>query len=466
MNQSTKKKDNLSRNAAIYTIGNFLNQAIAVITSPVFTRLLTTEEYGRITIYMTWVGMFTIFTGLELGGSLANAYIDYGKNKYKAYAKSCIVLSVLITLLYIILATLFRKELEVVFDLNYNLLILALLHSFFNSSILYLSKYLSLLKKAIPYVLISFGQMLLNVVLSIILILYSDWNPAISRIQGQFWASAVFGILVSLLFLLNKEKLLDFQYIKYGLFLSVPLMFHALGGIILSSSDKLMLSRMADDSVTGLYSFAVTVTSVIHVISVSFNIAWVPYLYETLRSRQIVSIQKRTERYLSCYTFVSCGFLLVMPEVVKILADKKYWDCIPLVIPLIIGEFYRFLYFFPVNYEFYNKQNQWIAFATLMTGGINVMLNFFWIPSWGMYGAVLSTVISYIICFVFHEIIARKLIGSFFMKVNLYIKYTVIIIIMSVITALLLEAIMVRWLIAFIYGGILLKRILIDKELF
>lgn len=466
MNENTKKKDNLSRNAAIYTIGNFLNQAVAVLSSPIFTRLLSTYEYGRVTVYTTWVGIFTIFTSLELGGSLANAYIDYGERNYKAYAKSCISLSSLTTFFIILISILFHKKMEMIFDLNYSVLVVAILHSFFNGSILYLSRYLSLLKKAIPYVLISFGQLILNILLSIIIIVYSDWNPAISRIYGQFLASAIFGIIVIIMFLGNREKLLDFRYLKYGLLLSAPLIFHALGGIILSGSDKIMLSRLTDDSMTGLYSFAVTVTSVIYVVSTSFNVAWVPYLYEMLKNQQMVRLWERTKRYLGCYTFVSCGFLLVMPEVVKILANKSYWNCIPLVIPLTVGEFFRFIYFFPVNYEFYQKKNQWVALATTITGIINVVLNFLWIPSWGMYGAALATLISYILCFIFHEIVARKIIGNFYVKAKLYYKYLLILVMTSIVSWIFLDLVILRWMAAFIYGGILLKRILKDTELF
>lgn len=459
-------KDNLSRNAAIYTIGNFLNQAVAFFLSPVFTRLLSTYEYGRVTVYTTWMGFFTIFTSLELGGSLANAYIDYGKSNYKAYAKSCISLSSLITFSIILVSTLFQKKMEVIFDLSYDLIVVAILHSFFSGSILYLSRYLSLLKKALPYVLISFCQLILNILLSIIFIVYSDWNPAISRIYGQFLASAIFGIIVIIMFLGNRKKILDIRYLKYGLSLSVPLIFHALGGIILSGSDKLMLSRIADDSMTGLYSFAVTVTSVIYVVSTSFNVAWVPYLYEMLKRQQMKSLLERTKRYLGCFTFVSCGFLLVMPEVVKILANKSYWSCIPLVIPLTVGEFFRFIYFFPVNYEFYQKKNQWVALATIITGIINVALNFWWIPFWGMYGAALATLISYILCFAFHEIVARKFIGNFYVKMKLYYRYLLILVLTAIVSWMFLDFIIFRWMAAFIYGAILLKRILKDKELF
>ncbi len=466
MDRNIKIKDNLSRNAAIYTVGNLFNKAILVLSSPVFTRLLSTNEYGQVTVYITWLGIFTVFTGLELGGSLTNAYYDYGEKNYRAYAKTCISLSMLATLVIILAVVLFQERMEKVFNLDYSLVLLAFLHSFFNNNIMYLSQYLSLLRKAVPYVLISIGQSALNILFSLAAIIYSDWNPALSRIYGQFFASALFGILITVFFLCNKEKILNFKYLKYGLLLSVPLMFHMLGGLILSGSDKLMLSRIADDSVTGLYGFAVSVVTIINAVSISFNTAWMPYLYEMLKKRQIKILQKRTEQYLSCFTFLSCGFMLVMPEMVKVLADKAYWDCIPLVIPLVIGEYFRFLYFFPANYEFYHKQNQWIATSTMLTGIINIGLNLLWIPFLGMYGAALSTVISYVLCFVFHEAVARGRIGNFYVKVKIYVINTFILCMTAITSWIFLQCGAVRWIAACVYAGILLRRILRDKKLF
>lgn len=466
MNGHAQMKDNLSKDAVIYTVGNLFNKALSVLSAPLFTRLLTTNEYGRVTVYITWIGIFAVFTGLELSGSLINAYYDYGEKNYRAYAKSCISLSVLVTFCLILAVALFREKLEKILGLEYKLIMLALLHSFFNNNISYLSRYLSLLKRAVPFVMVSIGQSVLSIVFSLAAIFYTDWNSAIARIYGHFGASALFGMFVAVLFLRFGERLLNAEYLKYGLLLSIPLIFHTLGGLLLSGSDKLMLSRIADDSVTGLYGFAVSVVTVMNAVSLSFNTAWTPYLYEMLKRQQIEVLQKRTGRYLGCYTYISCCFLLIMPEMVKILADRAYWECIPLVIPLVIGEYFRFLYFFPANYEFYHKQNQWVAIATAITGIINICLNFLWIPFIGVHGAALATLVCYILCFIFHEIIARWKIGSFFMNTGIYIGYTVVLCVTAGMAWVFLEFPAIRWTSVSVYAGMLLKRILLDKKLF
>ena len=40
---------------------NFMQKGISFLTAPVFTRLLTTDEYGVITIYSSWLDVIGIF---------------------------------------------------------------------------------------------------------------------------------------------------------------------------------------------------------------------------------------------------------------------------------------------------------------------------------------------------------------------------------------------------------------------
>ena len=54
----------------LYLIGNIFNKAIAFITIPIFTRLLTTEEYGIVNTYTSWASILMVIVGLSLGNSV------------------------------------------------------------------------------------------------------------------------------------------------------------------------------------------------------------------------------------------------------------------------------------------------------------------------------------------------------------------------------------------------------------
>ncbi|MEG1186120.1 MAG: oligosaccharide flippase family protein, partial [Eubacterium sp.] len=69
------KKNSFLSSSIIYVFGSFLTGGIAFITTPIFTRLLTPEDFGITSVFMTWVSVFTIFIGLQTSSTIATAHI-------------------------------------------------------------------------------------------------------------------------------------------------------------------------------------------------------------------------------------------------------------------------------------------------------------------------------------------------------------------------------------------------------
>ena len=77
---------------------NFMQKGISFLTAPVFTRLLTTEEYGRITVYSSWLDVIGIFAMFGLCNNVFyNGIIEY-KNDRNNFTFSMLTLSNVITL--------------------------------------------------------------------------------------------------------------------------------------------------------------------------------------------------------------------------------------------------------------------------------------------------------------------------------------------------------------------------------
>jgi len=63
--------------AAVYTVSKFLLRAISILTAPIFTRLLTTSDYGMVSNFTAWVSILACFTGLGLGTPVVRGYTKY-----------------------------------------------------------------------------------------------------------------------------------------------------------------------------------------------------------------------------------------------------------------------------------------------------------------------------------------------------------------------------------------------------
>ena len=88
-----KRSENLNA-TLFYMIGNLFDKAIALITVPIFTRIMSAADYGIFNTYASWVSIFAIFIGLSLGQTLRSAIYDK-EIEVESYISSIFGLSIL-----------------------------------------------------------------------------------------------------------------------------------------------------------------------------------------------------------------------------------------------------------------------------------------------------------------------------------------------------------------------------------
>ena len=115
----------------------------------------------------------------------------------------------------------------------------------------------------------------------------------------------------------------------------MPLIVHSLSDILMSQSDRIMLMAQKGESVVGVYSFCYTMALPVSVLSGAINSAWTPEYYELMVKKKIDEIKEHYSRQQFIMTAMTCGYMLVAPEAVKILSVKEYWGGIS-IIPLVV----------------------------------------------------------------------------------------------------------------------------------
>ena len=84
-----------------FFICTFSTKAISVLTTPLFTRLLTTSEYGEYSVYTSWLGIFTVFISLNLSlGVFMRGLIKFKENK-EQFAASMQALTFIMAVVWI-----------------------------------------------------------------------------------------------------------------------------------------------------------------------------------------------------------------------------------------------------------------------------------------------------------------------------------------------------------------------------
>ena len=431
--------------ALVYTVGNFLLKGINFFTVPIFTKILSTNDYGITAIYSTWSGILTILIGLGVNGTVGSARGNLQEDEYNEYLSTNMFLTTIVFGIFIIMSILFKEYLGNILKINSKLIIILVINSFFNYIISLISSIYTFDKEANKYLLLSFITTILNITISIVLIENINSDKYFGKIYGGAISAIIIGMFSYIKILKRGKKLISRRYWMYCLPMSIPIVFHNLSHLMLNQVDRVMLQQYEGAAIVGVYSFTYNIGIILNIINTSINSAWVAWYFDSLKEKLYCEIEKKARLYIIIFTALTSMFLLGSSEIIKILSPKEYWGGISLLPLIILGYYFVFLYTFGVNYEFYKKKTIFIAIGTIASAFINIVINIVLIPKIGVQGAAISTLVSYIVLFIMHEFIVRVIFNHKDFPFKYYIYSIFIVVIASIFNYIFLENTIIRW---------------------
>lgn len=462
-------KKSMNRITLINIFSTVLLQGISMLTAPVISRLLGTENYGIVSIYNTWVPVVTIILGLQAESTLNLARTEYPEEEQKKYQSSILAMVLLSFLVGTAVIAACQKPLSELLRLHPVMVLLIVIQAYGSFCITLLNCKLAYEFKADKNLLLSLVVAVLSIGVSVALILSMPpesnyWG----RVLGLASVYGCFGIGISIFFFSRGRTLFHKAYWKFCLPLSLPLIVHSLAGVALGQSDRIMLQQMCDEATVGIYSLAAAFASVMSIVWSSLNNSWVPFFYEFSNNKQIDEIKKHGRNYLELYSILAIGFMLLTPEVYKLFASQAYWSGTSMIPLLVLGYYFVFLYSFPANYEFYNRKTKATAVCTLIAGACNIGLNLIFIRHWGVFGAALATMAAHGVQFLVHYFYAMSIKKGvdFPFRMKLLVPYVLPVMAVTAWTAVFPGAWWLRWGVGAVLGVWELLRMLKRKSIF
>lgn len=453
----------------LYNIAStIILQGLTFLSGPIFSNALGTHNYGISSVYLTWVQIAsTVFT-LQAAGTIANARVSFPIEEQENYQSSVFSLSTFSYLIFSAITLLILIPISHYREINILMVISGLAHGWGMYCVSSMNAKFTYEFKADKNFLLSVSTSFLTIGLSIALI--KTFPPETNywgRILGQSTVYLTIGIILYLYILHRGKTVYSKEYWAFTLPIAVPTIFHLLAYIILNQSDRVMLQKMLSSSEAGIYSLAYTFSAVLSAIYQALNNSWVPFYYEYTRQNEIEKMKKHAKNYLELFTIISMGFILLSREVFRLYAGRSFWkgtDYVPL---FALGYYFVFLYSFPVNYEFYHKKTKTIAIGTTGAAFCNIILNYFLILSYGSIGAVIATVVSYGLQFIFHSFCAKKIKDSIYpFALKEFIPGLLSVSLVCCFYFLTKDRFIIRWVIAFALGIYILGKMFKRKEIF
>ena len=236
-----KPVQSLSSRTFIMMISTILLNAIAIITAPIFTRILTTKDFGIYSVYLSWVSILAIICGLQTNGTLNNAKVDFSDDDYKSYCINCFFLSTLGSIILSVFLLFFNAIVSDWSGIPKECMVWLIVGTYGSYIVGFLSSYLLIEKKVVENLIISLVITLTTTIGSILLIIYSKMPGYYARILSYGIVYLCIGVVIVTYFFRLRRLRINLSYWKYCLSLSLPLVVHSLSGRLLDQSDRIML---------------------------------------------------------------------------------------------------------------------------------------------------------------------------------------------------------------------------------
>ena len=402
----SKGKD-LAKNTAIVSIGKICTQLITFFLLPIYTAVLSNEEYGVVDLLNTLTSLLLPLATLQIEQGIFRYFLDCRENKEKqttlitTVSKFILVQSAICILIFLCASPFIHNEYKYFLMAN-------LLMGILSSISLQICRGLGDNK---TYAVGSFITGALTVILNVMFIVAFKWGA-----YGMLIATAISNLLCAIYVFVKKKiykyidiKQNDKKLLKDIIKYSVPLIPNMISWWIVSASDRTIISAVIGVAQNGIYSAANKFSGIFSTLYSVFNLTW------TESASININSEDRDEFFSKIFDFIvrffgslCLGTIAVMPFVFGILVNEKFAESYYQIPILILGSVFNILVSFLGSVYVAKKLTKEIAKTSIIAAIINIVLNIALINQIGLYAASISTVIAYFAMFIYRWIDVKK----------------------------------------------------------
>ena len=421
------EKNKVLKSGIWYTVSSVAIRAVAIITSPIYTAMLTTDDYGRANIFNSWIELFNIITCLCVVYSIGRAKIDF-KEKFDEYVSALQGLSSSFAFCVLIFVTLFRERISGLIKYEVPLVMALFVYLIIFPSVQYMQEKCRFEYRYRENIAISLITCISTVVLSIGFMLLFNDKRYIGKILGTILPTFLMGIGFYINILKKGRVFYNKRYWRYALRIGLPMIPHALAMVVLAQIDRIMIKDICGDADAGLYTYGYSIATLLAIFTNAIGQAWLPWLNERLDAGERDKVRNMQKKLILLGCFLSVGFITAAPEALMILAPRAraYWVAKWVIPPVALGTLAQYFYTHYVNVELFHKKTPIIALSSVMAAVVNYILNYMFIPKFGYIAAAYTTFASYALLMLFHyfavnHVLKERVYSNSFMFISMFV---------------------------------------------
>ncbi len=408
-----------------YSLGSILVTGAGLISFPIFTRLLSTDEYGLLSLIAVTITFLVAIGKLGLQNPIVRFYSDAesekdGWNLDKFYATvvyGMLGIGTIATLIWLLVVYVSPDSwwndprLKVLFTVTAILVIVRIMESAFAN--IFRARQLS--KRLVIYRVIRKYSILTGIVITLYFISRDLIGLYVATIIVEL--SAV--LILSALVLRNvKLSIKEFSpaLLKQMLIFGIPLVGYELAWTLLNIGDRYLIQAYLGASELGVYAAAYSLCDYVRIIVIMSLYQALPPIYIRMWNKKGEAATRAfVEKSLYFYILIGfpviAGLSVVGPGLLTLLASEKYSSGAVIIPYVIAGMVINGSVAFFSAGLYIHKKGKILMLLTLLSAVVNVILNIILIPEYGITGAAIATLVSYVLLATSNKMVSSKILN-------------------------------------------------------
>lgn len=416
-----------------FSYGSWIGIIIGIISTPVITRLLTPEDFGKASMFTLALNIFIIFILFGCDQSFVRFFYEEEENSRGKLLYKCLHIPILLIMLIMLIMIIFYKRISFFLFREESLELIAALSAgiicqvFYRFSILVIR----MKQKGNTYSLLELLNKLLNFIFMIILFLiigkkyeimvYSTILAlAILTVIAIYFEKDVWSIrnIVSTKIKHNRKEILKF---------SSPLMVSTFITMLFQSFDRMAIKHWSNFREVGVYAAAFKIVAILTILQTTFATFWAPVSHENfMKNPNDKSLYERVCKVVTAGMFIVAVMTVIGKDIFVMMLGKGYEK---------VGVIMPFLIFIPVMYTIsettvlginFMKKSKWHIFISGIACLVNVAGNLILVPKNGAIGSAITAAITYIVFFSLRTLISLRYMKADYGLKKLYSGVTLI----------------------------------------
>jgi O-antigen/teichoic acid export membrane protein len=395
-------------NILIYGFSKAFISIIPILMLPILTRHLSLEEYGLLSIIEISILFITPLIMMNVDGFIQVKYFQVDKSILSLYITNAFLINIVNFAILTTFVFLTQGYLVSTLKIDSSYIWLIPIFSFLRIVSGVVLTIFQVEKKPLKYAFFTLSQAGIDFFISILLVVYlaHGLTGRLYGIYGAYFFVTIYGI-----YFLYRNQLLgkiNFRFTSDILKFCLPLVPHAIGGIVIALSDRYFISYFLNNEFVALYTVSYQVASIMLLAGVSVNLAWTPFLFKMLKSGGYNKSYVYSLRISLLFFAIGIFIFLLKDVLFYIFVDESFMRAKEYFLYLLLGFLFQSVYTVISGYLFFEHRTALLAGLTVSAAILNIILNFYLIIEFGALGAAYATAISWAIFTIIVSIIVYR----------------------------------------------------------